>query len=524
MTHRVFPKSPQISVVDAGTPEDTPTTPSRQPSCETPSDVEVAGKVLRYSLVAFAIQILLWAVQRLALSLAYRYVNHIPEEKHRRAYWILHAFPIALGIVPLALGVKGFRSPSFSENAYVQTFVEAWMLIVPVVMSNLVIADEMRIVSIWAFTPIMLQCSRAQLPWRKFIASIVFYVSSVLLQEVFGTGLGIVDWSIFSSHQAFASTRELTSVWECLPYAVALLFTSGGLITPIAITVHSNGKELARKRQVLQEVLGELSLEKTLLAALVPADIVARLLNGEALIADTHDNATVLFVYLEECDAMVERFGVSRTVEWINAVYSAFDAVVGGAPALTKLESFSNFYMVVSFGSDAPTSDTAAECLLAAVAMLQAVCVLPRPDGCVTTLRLGINTGAVCAGVIGSNLGSPRYSVFGDTVNTASRMASSGGASSWGNPFIHMTQATADQLLRPEAGSNPALLSLRAEFRLILTQQPGLTGIKGKGPMSTYALRAAEDSLPPPETEVQEPHRDPSLIRQRPPLGPYSRP
>jgi len=92
--------------------------------------------------------------------------------------------------------------------------------------------------------------------------------------------------------------------------------------------------------------MDELTLETVLLAALVPSDIVARLLNGETPIADSHDNATVLFVYLEDCEAMISSYGVETTVVWINAVYSAFDAVVGGSPTVTKLESFSNFYMV----------------------------------------------------------------------------------------------------------------------------------------------------------------------------------
>ncbi|KAJ1472999.1 nucleotide cyclase [Baffinella frigidus] len=365
----------------------------------------------------------------------------------------------------------------------------------------------MAIVVVWAYSSIMLQCSSTQLPLRKLAASVLLYIAAIVT-GLLGVG---ANGTRIGADPEFVTSRKFETVWEAIPYA--LLFTAGGLITPITITVQRNGKELARKKQVLQEgmdeleletvllatlVMNELELETVLLAALVPADIVTRLLNGEALIADSYEKATVLFVYLEDVDTMISRFGVQRTVVWINAVYSAFDAVVGNAATLTKLESFSNFFMVVSFGTASPASDTAAECLLGAVAMMQAVCSLPRPDAQITTLRIGLNTGVVCAGVIGS--GSPRYSVFGDTVTAEQLQNPQEGYQS--RALVSLT-ATASQLQNPQEGcQSRALVSLRVDFRLLLTLQPGLTKIKGKGMMSTFALRSTEDTPPSPAVEA----------------------
>ena len=233
---------------------------------ETENDDALCGKVLRYSLLVYGMLCVVWAIQRFALSLAFRYDESIHIEKHRRAFWILHAVPVMLGAVPLGIAFKGFRSPSFSEKARVQTLSETWMLIMPVFMSYGMLSDEMRIVAIWSFSAIMIQCSREYIDRRKFVASLLFYTVAMVIEHC-----GVkADWSYVSDSKAFEKDeREFGSIWEVIFYAITLLFTSGTLFVPITISVHCNSKELSRKKQVLQEVMDELELETVLLNALV---------------------------------------------------------------------------------------------------------------------------------------------------------------------------------------------------------------------------------------------------------------
>ncbi|KAJ1484041.1 nucleotide cyclase [Baffinella frigidus] len=270
---------------------------------------------------------------------------------------------------------------------------------------------------------------------------------------------------------------------ELLGEAVFWISASSNLCVPLFIVTRSNWKDWAWRKRVLQNVEDELHLEKTILTALVPETVLVRMLDGERTITFNYRDATVMFMYLEDCSDLTRRFGAFRVMEWINSVYSCIDEVVRReqSPGFSKVETFSNFFVALSLNNPDQPRDTAVHCTIAAVQMIQSVCAVPRPDGKPTELRVGINSGPVCAGVIGNS--SPRFSVFGDTVNTASRVASSSHRCSWGYPFIHITEATAARLV------GETEVALWHTYRLLLKRRPEMVDVKGKGPLQTFYIQ-----------------------------------
>ncbi|KAJ4428491.1 Retinal guanylyl cyclase 1, partial [Periplaneta americana] len=155
-----------------------------------------------------------------------------------------------------------------------------------------------------------------------------------------------------------------------------------------------------------------------------------------------------------------------EVVDLLNDLYTCFDATIN-AYNVYKVETIGDAYMVVG-GLPVRISDHADQIATMALDLLHQsgrfkIRHLPYTP---LRLRIGLHTGPCCAGVVGLTM--PRYCLFGDTVNTASRMESTGSA--W---RIHMSQATKEQL--EKVGGYQ--LECRGEI-----------DVKGKGKMHTYWL------------------------------------
>jgi len=150
-------------------------------------------------------------------------------------------------------------------------------------------------------------------------------------------------------------------------------------------------------------------------------------------------------------------------------------------------------------------------CVLTAIKLIQSVSHIQRPDGQLTLLNVGINSGAVCAGVIGDS--SPRYSVFGDTVNIASRMATTSEHSSWARPFVQLSEATRDRL-EMHKGPASALTTIRRNYHLDLRPREDIVTVKGKGAMQTYTLEHVRTA--PTRDELVRKHSE-ALFTPKPP-------
>lgn len=213
------------------------------------------------------------------------------------------------------------------------------------------------------------------------------------------------------------------------------------------------------------ETIAEREYERseTLLQNILPGSIAARLKAADGVaIADKHEAASVLFADMAGFTERASDTSPEQLVQFLNRVFTRFDRLVE-SHGLEKIKTTGDAYMVVS-GLPAARPDHAQALADFALAMRDAAAELRDPHDRSVPIRIGIACGPVVAGVIGTR--KIFYDVWGDTVNVASRMESTGEAGK-----IQVSQ--------------DAYASLRDEFVL---EPRGALEIKGKGRMVTWYL------------------------------------
>lgn len=157
-----------------------------------------------------------------------------------------------------------------------------------------------------------------------------------------------------------------------------------------------------------------------LLLNILPADIAARLKSGEYPIADRKPEVTVLFADIVGSTTMAELLSADDLVAGLDRLFSLFDDIVDEY-GLEKIKTVGDSYLAVA-GLSSDNGDDATAAADAALAMLNELDNHQFPNGGQVHMRFGLHTGSVVAGVIGKRKFS--YDLWGDTVNTASRMES----------------------------------------------------------------------------------------------------
>ncbi len=216
-------------------------------------------------------------------------------------------------------------------------------------------------------------------------------------------------------------------------------------------------------RKAWQEALrNEQEQSDRLLLNILPQLIAERLKQQQSTIADSFDEVTVLFADLVGFTELASRLSPTQLVELLNQIFSAFDELSQGY-GLEKIKTIGDAYMVVG-GLPKPRKDHAEAVAEMALGMQKIIHHFNTQNNQALSLRIGINTGPVVAGVIG--IKKFTYDLWGDTVNTASRMESQGKANR-----IQVTEETYKRL------KDKFLLEDRGEIP-----------VKGKGKMQTYFL------------------------------------
>ncbi|MCX7144098.1 MAG: adenylate/guanylate cyclase domain-containing protein [Proteobacteria bacterium] len=223
----------------------------------------------------------------------------------------------------------------------------------------------------------------------------------------------------------------------------------------------------ARREFSAMRLLGkERERSERLLLNILPAPIAERLKASEDSIAEHSDGVTVLFADIVGFTPLSASKTPQALVELLNRIFSEFDALAD-MHGLEKIKTIGDAYMAVA-GLPNPRPDHAPRAARMALAMLDATARVAAETGEQLALRIGLDSGPVVAGVIGRRKFT--YDLWGDTVNTASRMESHGVPGA-----IHFTETTG--------------MLLQGTFRL---QARGAMVIKGKGDMNTFLLFTPE--------------------------------
>jgi adenylate cyclase len=272
---------------------------------------------------------------------------------------------------------------------------------------------------------------------RWFVAFVIVFLASGIAGEITGGISELPGW--------FQTTM------------IALNVTVAGAILFTLLAVFAQQRENA-----LAALRTEQAKSESLLLNILPRSIAERLKDDDTTIADQFDAASILFADVVDFTPFAERLPAAEVVGILDHLFTHFD-VLADRHGLEKIKTIGDCYMVAA-GVPTPRPDHAQALALMAIDMREAMRESDEVAHFGLELRIGINSGPVVAGVIGRK--RFLYDLWGDAVNTASRMESHG------TPGQIQVTASTRELLEDEFELEPR----------------GTVTIKGKGAIETWYL------------------------------------
>ena len=254
-----------------------------------------------------------------------------------------------------------------------------------------------------------------------------------------------------------------------IPPGTRTVLAALNLIGPAAFAFVVLRFAVARTEQLIDQLGAERAKSDALLLNVLPAGIAAALRDGPRTIADHREEVTVLFADITGFTPMSAQMSPDDLVEMLNEVFSEFDRIVARW-GVEKIKTIGDCYMVAA-GVPHPRADHA-EVLTRVAVELRDLMQRRRFGGRQLALRIGLNSGPVVAGVIGTSKFS--YDLWGDAVNTASRMESHAA-----HGTIQITEST--------------FARIRHAFAC---EARGTVDVKGKGALKVWHVMHALDAMP----------------------------
>lgn len=335
-------------------------------------------------------------------------------EKH--AHWVPYGAMFANTSSGLTVGALAF-----------------WLVDVPVLGSIGTIA-----VAFFGFTVFRLRTLHAVL------ASVPYIAATLALFFRAGPGLDRAGWVI--------SWVGVLVLWAV---CIFIGFLNEGL----------NRRAFTHERTIDTQQLqleGERRRADELLKSILPEAIAERLKRTPGVIAQQFDPVTVLFADLVGFTPLAARLPAEEVVGVLDAIFTRFD-LLAEQHGVEKVKTIGDAYMAVA-GAPQPLDDDAGTMARLALAICREMASLRQQTGHALSVRIGLCSGPVIAGVIGAQKFA--WDIWGDTVNTAARMESHGLVDK-----IQISESTFTRL----------------EGRFVLEDR-GTLEVKGKGPMRTWLL------------------------------------
>lgn len=233
-----------------------------------------------------------------------------------------------------------------------------------------------------------------------------------------------------------------------------------------------------REKFILIKKVGiEVEKSKQILNCVLPAFVRKRVKDGTRYIADDQGIATILFCDIYNFEDIVEGYPLDQLTAFLDDVYRQFDHICE-LVGVTKVETVGKTYMACAGLKDSESDldpifrsvSHARRAVEMAIGIIKATNKIKLINGGTLQVKIGIHSGNVTAGVVGFH--KPQFSLVGDTVNTASRMAST------------IKDSNIIQI------SEEAFLQIEDKSNLIFT--PNRVEAKGKGIIDTYIVKERE--------------------------------
>lgn len=312
----------------------------------------------------------------------------------------------------------------------------------------------------------------------RFIQLVLILLLPFFLMVALGgfiNSSAVVLWSLLAPIGALVFRDTRRAVWWMLAY-LGLVILSGFLqpyarvannlpsLLVLAFFVMNIGAVSLLAFVLLNYFIKQLDLERakseSLLLNILPRDVAARLKNQNGVIADQYESASILFADIVQFTPLSAGMTPEQVVTLLDEVFSRFDELVERC-GCEKIETIGDSYMVAA-GVPTPRADHAQALVRLALAMRDFIANRPASDGKRMNFRYGVNSGSVIAGVIGRKKFA--FHLWGDTVNTASRMQSTGEAGK-----LHISETTYELI--------------KDTF---ICEPRGTIEVKGKGEMRTW--------------------------------------